>query len=171
MIQYTGTSSQSNYNDERTATIGLATTRLPRRLGVGFDRSFAPVHLLFPSSATPSLSPQLLLLFFSFSLFPLASRFASRSSTAATSPSLPLYLVSFATAASPLFLLPSGGLSGVARTATRANIHHGVVTGPRSHGGWILAELFLDPPELSRGHRGGSIGRKCVISGIRAARH
>lgn len=35
--------------------------------------------------------------------------------------------------------------SPVLRTATRANIHHGVVTGPRSHGGWILGAVSRSP--------------------------
>lgn len=41
MIQYTGTSSRSNYNDERTATIGRP-SELLRRLGVGSSSTFFP---------------------------------------------------------------------------------------------------------------------------------
>jgi len=49
MIQYTGTSSRSNYNDERTATIGRP-SELLRRLGVG---SRPVLHLLPPLSPVP----------------------------------------------------------------------------------------------------------------------
>lgn len=44
--------------------------------------------------------------------------------------------------------------SPVLRTATRANIHHGVVTGPRSHGGWILSSCFSIP----RNYHGATMG-------------
>lgn len=65
MIQYTGTSSRSNYNDERTATIGLALGSLG---GQALDlRPFLAAHLLsscasscfscsFPSPSFPPLS-------------------------------------------------------------------------------------------------------------------
>lgn len=148
MIQYTGTSSRSNYNDERTATIGPG-WQLLRRLGV-------------ESSLLSSISfPPTFFLLFLYHQHALLSPVPPPSPP---SPCLsPLYLLSFAFAP-----LPTGRmeLSSVARRNKSKHLHR-VVTGPRSHGGWIL-ERFLDPPELSGGHRGGSLGRKCVISGIRA---
>lgn len=142
MIQYTGTSSQSNYNDERTATIGLATTRLPRRLGVGFERSFAPVHLLSPSSTTPSLSAAVAALFLVLVIPPCLSfrlSFYRRHVSVSSTLSRFVRLGSL----TPLSLTERRPLRCCARTATRANIHHGVVTGPRSHGGWILSLIHI----------------------------
>lgn len=137
MIQYTGTSSRSNYNDERTATIGWPATRASSfgGLGVGSGKAYPPrspllvvfLFFLFPSPFFALLLLYSLLELLSFSLF------------------LPLFhsqfLVYFIFGSTYLFLptgLPVSAVRG--RIATRANIFSGVVTGPRSHGGWIGSE-------------------------------
>lgn len=138
MIQYTGTSSRSNYNDERTATIGLALGSLG---GQALDpRPFLAAHLLSSSCFScsfPSLSFPPLTLSLSFSLFfPL---FTS------------LYLVSFASAP------PSGErprCSPVLRTATRANITTG---SSRGHGVTVDGSLGAVSP-IPWNYHGATMG-------------
>lgn len=129
MIQYTGTSSRSNYNDERTATIGCA-------LPLGDAPSEARRWIGGPSYIS---SPFVFLFFLFPSPLGLLSPYPSPRPIRASSSSSTLS--SFASSSSYRLSL---------RCAHRNKSKHlfGVVTGPRSHGGWI-SKLFLDPPELS----------------------
>lgn len=125
MIQYTGTSSRSNYNDERTATIGCA-------LPLVAAPSEARRRIEDPSSP---LSAPFVFLFFLYLLS--AHRSPPPSSTT---------LSSFAFSSS--YRLPAASPLGAHRNKSKHLF--GVVTGPRSHGGWIERGL-RDPPELSPG--------------------
>lgn len=161
MIQYTGTSSRSNYNDERTATIGRP-SELLRRLGVGSR----PVLHHLPASSPPAL-PHLIIASTSCSfrcssliLFALLSSSSLCSVPSPSSPSSPSLLL--------LLVLPYSrrSLRCIASQQEQTSLRgrHGA-----TESRWMdLSRSSLDPPELSRGHREGSLGRKCVISGIRA---
>ena len=131
MIQYTGTSSRSNYNDERTATIGLALGSLG---GQALDlRPFLAAHLL-SSCASSCFSCS-----FPSPSFPPLSLFTS------------LYLVSFASAS------PSGErprCSPVLRTATRANITTG---SSRGHGVTVDGSLGAVSP-IPWNYHGATMG-------------
>lgn len=124
MIQYTGTSSRSNYNDERTATIGRP-SELLRRLGVGSRPVFHLLSCSPPHLAPPHHRVDFLLLSLLF-LDPLSPR----------SPLAPLALFLFPSSSSSsssssscTFIEPP--VAAAHSTATRANISSG---SSRGHG-------------------------------------
>jgi len=130
MIQYTGTSSRSNYNDERTATIGRP-SELLRRLGVGSrpvlyhlpsSLSLAPPHhrVDFLLLSLLFLDPLCFTLFFLTLLFSFFIFFSSSSSSSYTSIQPPV--------------------ATVHSTATRANISSG---SSRGHGVTVDESLLL----------------------------
>lgn len=148
MIQYTGTSSRSNYNDERTATIGRP-SELLRRLGVGSR----PVLYHLPASPPPVL-PHLIIASTSCS-FRCSSLilFALLSSTSLCSFLLP----SPASSSSLLLLLLLLLILPYSRRSLRCIAPQQEQTSLRGRHGatesrWMdLSRSFLDPPELSRG--------------------
>lgn len=155
MIQYTGTSSRSNYNDERTATIGRP-SELLRRLGVesrpvlryllasvflslSLSLLSALPHLIIASTSCSFRCSSLILfaLLSSSLLYP----FPSESLPSSSSPPPPLLLL----------VLPYSrrSLRCIAPQQEQTSLRgrHGA-----TESRWMdLSRSFLDPPELSRG--------------------
>lgn len=177
MIQYTGTSSRSNYNDERTATIGRP-SELLRRLGVGSRPVF---HLLSPLGFPPCRLPYLtaavdFLLSSRCSSLILFALLSSRSPP-------PVLVLLFLLLHLLLLLLLLLLILPYSRRSLRRIAPQQEQTSPRGRHGatesrWMdlsLLSLSLSPSfslsilrNYHGGHREGSLGRKCVISGIRA---
>lgn len=137
MIQYTGTSSRSNYNDERTATIGRP-SKLLRRLGVGSR----PVLHHLPASLPPAL-PHLIIASTSCSfrcssliLFALLSS----SSLCSLSFSFSSFISFSSSFSSSSYTSIQPPVATVHSTATRANISSG---SSRGHGVTVDGSLSL----------------------------